>query len=368
MADSHLVSIVSNAVAAVKEAPADAAAVEAADDIVGTAEPEPAADTSADEGTADTPAADELDHLGNPIEKPAAKPVVEEKPKAEEKPAEVIESDDFDTVPAKDAAGRTNRIPHPRVRVMVDTAVKKATTPLVTELTTLRPRVTDYEARLNKVGEVENTLFNHPKQMLEILRTIPGYEELLNPAAVLPDTPPDPDVLGADGKPAGYSAEGLQKLLKWTTDKATADALKQAEAKLGRRLEPFEKGAANAKREAQQQQRINGTLQEAATWPQFKDREAEILKVLEADSEQAKTTGKFQHNLLSAYHQVVFGAVTTDRQKIREELIAEMKAAPAATSAGSAGRKPEPIADDPNINERERLTNVVHRALARAKK
>lgn len=364
MPDTHLTSIVANAVAAAKEIPADAGAVEAAGDIVGTADPD-VHDISTDTDTSDLA---ELDHLGNTIEKPVAKPKVEEKPTVEETPAAVVESDDFDTVPAKDATGRTNRIPHPRVRIMVDTAVKKATAPLTQELSTLKPRVTDYEQRLAKVGEVEHILFNAPKQMLEILKTIPGYAELLTPAAVIPDTPPEPDVIGADGKPTGYSAEGLQKLLKWTSDKATADAVRQAEEKLGTRLAPFEKGAQAQRQRAQFEQKVNTTLQDAATWPHFNERETEILKLLTEDSEQAKTSGVYKHTLQSAYHQVVFGAITTDRQKMREEIIAELKAAPLATSAGAAGRKAEPAPDDPTLSERARLENVVKKSLAGLKR
>lgn len=356
-----LTDIVAASVAATKDIPDSADAVEAAGDIVGTVEPEaetPTDDVTADEGTADGHPADGLDALGNPVDKT---------PKPKEKKEEpVVETDDFEQVPAKGADGRTNRIPHNRVRVMVDNAVRKATTAISTELSTLKPRVADYEARLTKVGQIEHVMFNEPERMKEILLTIPGYDKIFAPAATTAptaaDTPPGPDYTAPDGS-KGYTPEGLQKLLDWNADRATARATAAAEERLGKRFQPIEQ---REKALAQQQAlttKVSTTLEEASRMPQFTENQAEILAVLAADSEQAKTSGRYQHNLLSAYHQVVFAKTSADRQKVREEIIKELKAAPVRTSAGSAGAAKATEEATP-MNPRGAIEAAIKRSIA----
>lgn len=364
---NDLSAIVASAVAATKDVPASVDAVEAAGDIVGTVEAEPTVDdASTDDGDGVDPApAASMDALGNPIEKaPAAKKKDEPVP---------VETDDFEQVPARGADGRTNRIPHNRVRVMVDNAVRKATTAISSELTALKPRVQDYEARLTKVGQIEHVMFNDAPQMLSILRTIPGYEQLLGtaaaPAAATPavsEQPPAPDYTAPDGS-KGYTPEGLQKLLDWNADRATARATAAAEERLGKRFQPIERREQALAQQQALTTKVSTTLTEAAKMPHFAENQGEILKVLAADSEQAKTSGRYQLNLMSAYHQVVFGRLTTDRQKVREELIQELKKAPVSTSAGSAATRPATGVEAAPLNARASLEQTIKNSLKAAR-
>lgn len=245
---------------------------------------------------------------------------------------------DFDKVPEKGADGRTNRIPQPRVKKMVEASVKKAETKWTAEkLTPVQAKVDTYETRLKGVEQVENIMFNDAARMLGILRTIPGYAELLDgKGAVTPPAAaavsivgprPAPDGFLPDGVTPAYTADGLDKLLQWTADNATEKAVLAAEAKLGKRIKPFEDARTASEERAQQSIAVADELNVAAKWDGFVENADAILAVIKADQ---------KISLLDAYHKVVWPKFKADQAAMRASLMAEIAKAPRSTAAGAA--------------------------------
>lgn len=267
---------------------------------------------------------------------PAAKTDAEKKT-----PAADASADDIDTIPERDATGRINRIPHTRVKAIVATGVKKAEA--AWEAAKLKPvaeKVTAYEQRLERVGAVEKIMFEDQPRFLEILKTIPGYSELLGGTAAKPAAAATPAVDPADEfkepMPApdgdgGYTPEGLQALLDWTTRRATHNAVRETEKRLGARIKPFEERDAAARANHEMAQKTWSLIDQAtAEWEGFKEHASEILDVLKQD-----TAGRL--SLQDAYRQVVIPKFKADRQRVREEVLKELEKAPRSTAAGGTG-------------------------------
>lgn len=275
------------------------------------------------------------------VDAPAAKTPEEEAAAAAALLKPPVNSDDefdFDKVPEKDATGRINRIPQPRAKKMVEASVKKAETRWSTEkLAPVQAKVDTYETRLKGIEQVENIMFNEPKRMVEILKTIPGYAEVFGaapPATARPETSPastvgprpGPDGFLPDGKTPAYTAEGLDKLLAWTSASATEQAILATEAKLGARIKPFEDATQAAERRAKQGAEIADDLNVAAKWDGFVDNAEEILAALKSDS---------NISLLDAYHKVVWPKMRANKEAMRASILDEIAKAPRSTAAGA---------------------------------
>lgn len=273
-----------------------------------------------------------------------------------------VEPDEFEKkwgVTKESSSGRENRIPYSRVTKIVDKArkeVESTWTPKVTELEAkvkeYEPKVKDYEDRLTKVAEFENVMLKDHKQFLNMLYTIPGYKEIFDsmvtPAADTTITPvdptadmPQPDQKLSDGSTV-YSMEGLKKLMSWQAAQVEAKVAKEFEGKLSETTGKY--APLLEKYQAEQQiqaaiPKIQADIAEARKWPQFNENEADIIKALQADRKLS---------LEGAYRQVVVPKLATAqttaqtdqaalRAKMREELLAEIKAAPTSTSAPIRG-------------------------------
>jgi hypothetical protein len=68
---------------------------------------------------------------------------------------------------------------------------------------------------------------------------------------------------------------------------------------------------------------IQKKLEEARTWPLFNESENAILATLQSDK---------SISLEAAYHKVVMPKLVAERNKVRQEVLAEVKKAPTATS------------------------------------
>lgn len=275
------------------------------------------------------------------------------------KPAAVVnpdEEDDFSKIPAKDATGRTNRIPHPRVAKMVESSVKRAETKWSTErLQPVEAQNREYVQRLDQIAQVEDIMFSKPERMVDILRTIPGYTELFEkmsggkaaapaggaPAVDPSDPEPQPDGRDAEGNIVGYTQEGLNKLRAWDRRQAGKIGADEAEKRLGSRLKPFEDSAKTRQMQYEQGLAISAELDTAAKWEGFIENSDEILKALKDDREEAVRVNprnpKPKLTLLDAYHKVVWPKFRGNAQQIREQVIKELQGAPRSTSAGAGG-------------------------------
>jgi hypothetical protein len=280
-----------------------------------------------------------VDAAGEPEAK-AAKPLaaekVEEPKKEEPKPLA-----DDDLGPEKDKHGRENRLPHSRVKVMVSKAEERGYTKAKTEyepkLQEVTTRTKQYEDRLEAISNVETIMFDHPDKFIEILPTLnPRYAEILMAAKKAQQE--EAPVL--DGTP-----EALEKRLAWEREQAKRDALKE--------LDPIVKEHQAAKRNEVLRPQMEAKLQDAVDqWPGFADNADAILKVMQDDRINAsRTRGRMKHTLETAYAQVLLGKIKesqesakVDRDKLEQEIrakvIAELKAAPAATNLVAGKSKP----------------------------
>lgn len=384
MAD--LESVISGAVAAAKEPGGALESAGAADTANGDiAASTPPAETSVVEGTDGAPASDPGDP--QPVKVPATDPAATAAAAAAAAAAREAETtDDFDKVPAKDATGRTNRIPHPRVKVMVESAVKRAVEPITAERDTLKTHNAEYVARLTGIAETERLLFEEPKAFVEVLKTLKDDKGQLLYAGLFGDgaqaaataaplgdidfkQAPQPD--GTDG---GYTAEGLSKLLAWhgseVAKRAAAQATKDVEARMTERYGPIERSFTEAQKRNQRAEQstaqVRATVAEAQSWRGFKEHASEIQKRFIEDGAAAqKNGGKYKYaSLRECYEDVIFEQLTADHQKVYDRVVAQLKAQPGSTSAGAAGGA-RPAAPAPQPGE-DRLEGAIKRAMREA--
>ena len=234
--------------------------------------------------------------------------------------------------------GKENRIPYSRVQKIVQNQIAKATEPLAREVTDYKTRVSTYEERLAKVDEVERIMFDEPAKFIEILKTLKGYPELLGgsvqAATHTSDTvteEPQPDLDLGDGK-LTYSPEGLKRLRAWDRQ--------QTENVIGKRLKPFEDERAAAERIEAAKPYIKAAVMEAkANWPRFNEDEEAILKEVQGGL-----------TLEAAWRKVSVPKLSADRDKMRAEIIQELKKQPTGTAVAGRPTKSGPTvvkSDDP---------------------
>jgi len=255
-------------------------------------------------------------------------------PVAEAKPEEDKFAKEFG-LPQQAPGARENRIPYSRVKAIVEKAQKKATEPLTTRLTEFESKVTDYERRLEQVGQFEQIMVNDPQRFLQMLSTLPAYkpvfEALLNPAgpAQQPQQEdpsngmPQPNQKLPDGTMV-YDMEGLKALMAWQAQ--------QVEQRVSQRYQPIEEAWRSQEHINQIIPQIQRQVEEARTWPMFKENEEAIVVALQKDQNLS---------LERAYQQVVYPKLASNRDQIRQEVLKEIKAAPGgSTSAPTRSSRP----------------------------
>lgn len=308
------------------ELPAEPA-VEETEDAVETPDPTP-------DATPEAPAAPESVQV--------TAPVVPDAP--DKKPAKESFSTKYG-IPETTESGRENRIPYSRVKKIAEKAAREKVkeleatyTPKITEFET---KVKDYEGRLEKVAEFEKVMVNQPDKFLRMLSQIPAYSQFFKqveelrkggtptqPTQAAKDDMPGPDQELSDGTRV-YSLDGLKALNAWNR----AEARKEVMAEVEKRYSPMEsEWQANQKIQAIIPQ-VQAQIADARTWPMFNENEEAIVTALRANQ---------QLSLEGAYRQVVWPKMTTDRNKMREEILKEVKQAPRSTSVPAQSSKAVP--------------------------
>jgi hypothetical protein len=250
--------------------------------------------------------------------------------------------------------GREHRIARSKVLQMIASGLKRGTEKWGAEKQTIEQERAQYRADLD---EMYADLRGEPKAFLaKLAQHDPRYQAFLEPPAapVAPVAPvgemPDPDITLQDGSRT-YSIDGLKKLLEWNTANVEARLM----PKLDERLKPWQEReqAAKAREEGEKvtnavREKTRSLIAEAQNWPGFKEHEADILKALQADTEQARAAGKRPTlSLDAAYRQAVLPKLQADRNKMREELLKEINGAAAKTPTTTHGgaesvKKPGP--------------------------
>lgn len=284
---------------------------------------------------------------------------VPEAPKAEVKPPTVDEVDPFDKkygLTRQSAEGRENRIPYSRVKKIADNAAKEAaaaeakkfeTHVPATKFAELETENKDYKTRLTQVSEFERIMVEDAPRFLTMLYTkLPqSYQRLLEPlfqpqaaapaqaSASTPQGQPDgdmplPDQTLSDGSKV-YSMEGLKALLGWQAQQVETRVTKQVES----RYAPMESDYQRHQQIQNALPKVQQQIQDARTWPQFNENEADIVKALRDNP---------SFSLERAYQAVVLPRLQAQRDQMRAELLQEVKQAPRSTAAPTTAFKAAP--------------------------
>lgn len=370
MADTH--SIITSSIANMRQdGPADGG-------------PDPVSDGGSDPGVTDDfggdepdlPSGDDLDPAddNDPGERVPVAPVVADptEKKVEEPPKDKVDEDDFEKEPEfkVDASGRkqVNRIPQPRVKKMVETAVSKAVAAKDTEHTAAVKQFEERIANYDGLGEIMAT--DPDRFMSMVASAYPQYKQYVKAGGEQPkpaaaehvaanDPMPAPDARLADGTPA-YSPEGFQKVQEWQARQVEGRVMKT----VGEKYKWLDdQRAADQAREAAKPQ-IRAQMQHAReNWDGFQDNFDAILTELQNDSAEAQRTGGMPKlSLHDAYRVVItkqhkaereklqkdMDTLKTDRNKMREEILAELRTRPSNTAAvpATAAARPDPANTD----------------------
>lgn len=278
-------------------------------------------------------------------------------------------------IPSQSVTGRENRIPYSRVKKIVEKAQNDAKEALKKELEgQFSPKLTDYETkvksyedRLTKVAQFEQILENDPQTFLTMLSNIPAYrpffEQLAQLAAgsqqgsVTPqrdpttgrfvgqaqqgqsaDPMPQPDQQMPDGSMV-YSMDGLKSLLDWNARNVENRVTQQVQ----QRYAPIEQQFQRFQQQQALIPQIERQIADARTWDRFNELEPEVIKILQSDNRIS-----LERAYMQAYQQNVVPKLAADRNKVRNEVLEELKKAPAATSAPAArGYKAQPAQTGP---------------------
>jgi hypothetical protein len=325
-------------------------------------------DTPADDDTAEGDTVVKGD--GTPeakVEKPA-----EEKPVVTDAKAKAPKDSIEERIgPEKDKNGRENRLPHSRVRAIVaksdrdfmDTVgpalgvqvtegmTREAFTTAASDALKDVPRLRERDAAMEKLAPI---MENNEDDFIRILAmTNPKYKKFVDfiegggtaePAkAAVPeakdDPRPEPDLDMGDGRKT-YSTKGFADYEAWKdrqADRKIAAAIDGVRGEIKPIVEERKTAKERADHQVAQRQQLEDIMNDAVTWEGFKENEPEILKAMKEDPSISKIKA-FERRLGAAYRKVVWNKLATDRQRVREEFIAEQAAAPASTSTGATKR------------------------------
>lgn len=298
----------------------------------------------------------------------------------------------------KNVHGKENKIPHSRVVKIVDNQVNARLDPVRAALgieakdfsvDKVVARITEAaametEIRNNRQGEF--LMDSNPEKFIRTLAAHhPGYKKFVDlldgtvaapvvkapvVAAVDPanDPEPQPDLPIKDdaGNIVGhtYTMKGMKARDEWRDRQTEARIF--ANPKLKGVLDRDEAQA----RIAAAEPGLRAQMEDAATWEGFTDSKDEILQVLVDDSKQAQVSGKYSHDLNSAYRKVVLPKLKAARELAeknakeaealgRKKALAEVKKRPASTSAPAGGGSKAPESTGPRD-----LTDIIREQVA----
>jgi hypothetical protein len=251
---------------------------------------------------------------------------------AETKPAEEVKPEEQDELLATEFKGnKNNRIPYNRVRSIVDNALKKAEEAHSKALAEHTARIQEFESGSSTwqkaQAEFTELVQGGPERLLPMLAHYypQQYGDLMkriSGASAQPETPAvnlRPDVRLEDGS-YGYSEAQIQQVL----DARTAALEKSIEERLTQRFAPIEQQFTAQRTYAQAAAKVEQQLAAASKLPKFEDNKQAIAEALMKDETLT---------LEGAYLQIVLPQLQPDRDKMRQEILAELNAKPRAASA-----------------------------------
>lgn len=347
MPDTSTRSVIEQSIAATREdGPADGGP-----DTTGTE----TAETPETADTADEPETPDPDTPDVPEGEEAVTPPAEPEKKPEEK---APENEDVEAEPEfttdKNGRKRVNSIPQPRVKKMVEGAVKKAVEAATKDHTT---KIAGHEETIKSYERMGSLIETDPDRFMTILaETNPAYKAYVKggasaaaeqPAARVNTPMPEPDGVLPDGVTPAYTVEGHKKLQEWNVQQAEDRAYSRLKKEYGW-IDDAKK--ANDDRQAEIPKVREQIAEARKNWEEFEEHKDAIHAELQKDSAEAERTGRpYQMDLHTAYRRVMATArkaerekhakevetLKTDRNKMRDDIIKELKGRPSATAAAS---------------------------------
>lgn len=299
--------------------------------------------------SAEAAAADAADDAASVTDTPAAEVTSTEQADAAAPaptPAEVDElAKELGLEAPRRPDGREQRIPYSRVKEMIEKKLQKATTEWESKVKEHTDKLSSYESERQAFAEVQRLIQHNPEAFLQSLAQVnPAYSRFIGGNAGAykapedaPASMPQPDVDIGNGQ-RSYSVEGLNKLLAWQAQ--------QTEARVVQRFAPIEQQWKSQAMQTQAAASVKAMIEDARQWPGFTEHEAEVLQALRADRKMS---------LDAAYRKVVLPKLQADRNKLREELLAEIKAKPTTTSVPT----PAPATPTPKTRTTEDIAREI---------
>lgn len=176
----------------------------------------------------------------------------------------------------------------------------------------------------------------NPRAFAELLAGDDRFKDILSlkdaqaaAAAQAPSDRPGPNKLSEDGKYKFYDEEGLGQLMAWER----AQAVKEAR-------EAFAKEFGPIKQEYEQRNAWNGALESQrkvlegarSGWPGFKENEPAIKQAM-LDHQEWELHDAYRHVVMTK----ALSETKADRDRVRQELMAELNKKPAAASSTRPG-------------------------------
>jgi hypothetical protein len=241
--------------------------------------------------------------------------------------------------------GRPNWLPVPTVEKMLGRFLDQHKAGWDTEKSAWETEKQRYRQAVAEVQRWRELVDSNPQGLLERLSELdPRYAALLRrEAAQAPAEEDDPEPqadIDMGGGRWTYSTKAIKEVRAWER--------RQMERTMNERLAPL-LSRAQAEEQAQRRQRVeamlvertSATLAKARTWPKFNENEAAILKVLQEDTAASEAAGvPPQLTVHDAYMQVVPQTFSADHNKVREQVLRELQAAPRSTAVSGNGAEP----------------------------
>lgn len=240
------------------------------------------------------------------------------------------------------ADGRSNKIPYPRVKAMIDKSREKVVSEWTSKYSAVEAQVKEAHGHLEQLRAA--VLGDEEALIREFAAVNPRWQRFLEqnaePARQEFGTDmPRPDYELPDGTRT-YSLDGIQKqLIPWLTQAIKAEALKEVDSKLTARERAERDKQSFAQRSQAERDR---QMAEAQTWPMFGTLtpgqpmtpfQSEVLAELRKDSEQAEREKRAPRmSLRQAYLEVY--ARHQEPNKVRERVLKEMQSAPKRPALG----------------------------------
>lgn len=280
---------------------------------------------------------------------------------------------------ARDGKGQESRIRYSKVRKIWDNYKKKYATELTKQhektVQDLRGQMSQHAEKLQYLDNVNRLIATDKRRYLELLvMAQPEFRQFLNPAVfgggqaagttqpVAQDEMPGPDAQYQDGS-RGYTPEGFKKVLEWQDRQTQRRIEEKFQKQFGA---PLRQITERERMDAERQMHAASVQRNVSTAKQIYGKaftddfgelgaikpESQILKLLKENAEHVRLDPRTPRlGFLEAVALVCIPNIQADRNKMREELLAETQTRPAAARRSTPAASTTTTAPQPEGTE-----------------